>query len=291
MTELMNSLVGHAPRISINHIGSGEAVFFLHGVGGNKTNWSQNLPAFAQHFTAIAWDCRGYGDSDDYDEDLDFKDFSDDLLRVLDALDIRKVHLVGLSMGSWIAMNFAVSYPERLRSLTLCCTHAGFSYLSDFAKAEFVRSRKEPLLNGMEPRDIAGAVARSLVSPNAPTHVVTQLEQSMAALRKTSYLKSIEALIHTDFRNDLPYIRTPCLVVSGSNDSLTTADMGREVSTLVPNAQFALIEDAGHLPNIEKPAQFERIVLDFLLAQRAKPVPHGPDLNSRVANQPTPCQG
>ena len=268
MIDMVTSLIGPAPKIAISRIGRGEAVFFLHGVGGNRTNWAQNLPVFASHFTAIAWDSRGYGDSDDYAGELQFGDFAADLLRVLDALGLERVHLVGLSMGSWIAMDFAITHPDRMQSLTLCCTHAGFSSLSDVAKAEFVRSRKEPLLNGLEPKDIAGPVARSLVSPAAHDHVVEQLTESMAALHKESYLKSIEALIDTDFRHELPGIDMPCLVLSGSDDPLTTSDMGREVACLIPKAEFALIEDAGHLPNIEKPDKFNQLVLEFLLAQR-----------------------
>lgn len=264
------TLIGPEPRLAISEIGSGEPVIFLHGVGGNRKNWDENLPVFGQHFRAIAWDARGYGDSNDYDGPLNFRDFSDDLLRVLDVLGLERAHVVGLSMGSWIAMDFAITYPERLRSVVLCCTHAGFSFLSDAAKAEFVRSRKEPLINGMEPKDIAGPVAKSLVSPSAPNHIVAALAESMAILHKDSYLKSIEALVETDFREDLPDLHCPCLVLSGAEDPLTTAAMGREVSDLIPGAHYVVIDGAGHLPNIEKPANFNASVLKFLLSQSRK---------------------
>ncbi len=264
MTNLTTSLIAPAPRISIDCMGRGEVVFFLHGVGGNKTNWRENLAVFGKHFRAIAWDSRGYGDSDDYDAALEFSDFADDLARVLAVLKVEKVHLVGLSMGSWIAMDFALRYPEHLHSLTLCCTHAGFSYLSADAKAEFIRRRKEPLLRGLLPADIAEPVARSLVSPKAEEAVVAKLAASMAALHRDSYLKSIEALIETDFRAQLGAIDIPCLVVSGSDDPLTTKEMGQEVSDLIKGAQFVVIPDAGHLPNLEQPAAFNDAVLGFL---------------------------
>lgn len=270
MAQIRTSFIGPTPRLVISEVGAGEAVVFLHGVGGNRKNWTQNLQTFGQHFRAIAWDARGYGDSDDYAEPLAFRDFADDLLRVLDALGIAKAHILGLSMGSWIAMDFAITYPKRLSSLTLCCTHAGFAFLSDTAKAEFIRTRKEPLQNGLEPKDIAGPVAKSLVSPSAPDHIVAELVDSMAILHKDSYLKSIEALVETDFRADLPHLDCPCLVLSGEEDPLTTAAMGKEVSELIQGAKYVVIGGAGHLPNIERPEVFDSAVLEFLLAQKVK---------------------
>lgn len=270
MAQLRTSVIGPGPKLAISEIGEGEAVVCLHGVGGNRKNWTQNLHTFGRHFRAIAWDARGYGDSEDYAGPLAFRDFADDLLRVLNALGIDKAHVLGLSMGSWIAMDFAITYPKRLISLTLCCTHAGFAFLSDTAKAEFIRSRKEPLINGLEPKDIAGPVAKSLVSPSAPDHIVAELADSMAILHKDSYLKSIEALVETDFRADLPHLDCPCLVLSGEEDPLTTAAMGKEVSELVEGARYVVIDGSGHLPNIERPREFDNTVLEFLLAQKGK---------------------
>ncbi|MGH8011317.1 MAG: alpha/beta fold hydrolase, partial [Candidatus Binataceae bacterium] len=68
---------GH-PRIAVDHMGAGALVVFLHGIGGNRTNWHDQLPDFSRHFHAVSWDGRGYGDSDDYDGPLDFGDFSHD---------------------------------------------------------------------------------------------------------------------------------------------------------------------------------------------------------------------
>jgi 3-oxoadipate enol-lactonase len=71
----------------------------MHGIGGNRTNWHDQLPVFAQRFHAVAWDARGYGASHDYSEPLDFSDFATDLARLLDHFEVERAHLVGLSMG------------------------------------------------------------------------------------------------------------------------------------------------------------------------------------------------
>ncbi len=264
MDTCQSFFIGPSPRIRVDSIGSGELLVLLHGIGGNRRNWQANLPALAAHLHVVAWDARGYGDSDDYDGALDFRDFARDLVRVLDHFGAGRAHILGLSMGSWIAMDFAANWPERVGTLTLCATHIGFAQFSDAAKAEFVRSRKEPLLGGAEPADIALPVARSLVSPTASAEALDQLVDSMARLHKESFIKAIEAVVHTDYRDSLPRIAVPTHVICGSDDPLTTPRMAREVADLVPGAELTMIPGAGHLVNIEKPLEFDAAALGFL---------------------------
>ncbi|MDP9920565.1 3-oxoadipate enol-lactonase [Variovorax boronicumulans] len=261
--------VGLFPRIAVDHCGSGELVVFLHGIGGNRRNWKSSLPVFGEHFLAAAWDARGYGDSDDYAGALRFHDFSDDLARVLDHFGVDRAHLVGLSMGGRIALNFAQRHTDRLHSLTLCATFKGFGTFSDAAKAEFIRSRKEPLLNGQEPADIAEDVARSLLSPGASDAALQQLVDSMQRLHKESYIKSIEAMVHEDVDASLDHVRVPTHVVCGASDPLAPPAMSREIVRLIPHAELTLLPDTGHLLNIENPSGFNDVVLNFLLRRRA----------------------
>ena len=72
------------PAIAIDHAGDGELVVLLHGIGGNRTNWTQQVEAFSEQFHTVAWDARGYGNSDDYEGALEFEDFSRDLLALID---------------------------------------------------------------------------------------------------------------------------------------------------------------------------------------------------------------
>ena len=125
MTNWKTELVLPSPRIAVDHIGSGPLVICLHGIGGNRTNWHDQLRAFSSHFHAAAWDARGYGESDDYEGPLDFADFSRDLLRVLDFFAAQRAHLVGLSMGGLIAMDFCLSYPRARRDLDCLRLDAG----------------------------------------------------------------------------------------------------------------------------------------------------------------------
>jgi 3-oxoadipate enol-lactonase len=256
--------IGPVPRIAIEHAGKGELVIFMHGIGGNRRNWYAQIDAFAPHFHAAAWDARGYGDSDDYDGALNFSSYADDLARVLEYFGTARAHVIGLSMGGRIAMDFAARYPSRLLTLTLCDTHKGFASLSEEKKRAFIASRKEPLLAGKEPKDIAEPVARTLVGPNASEAAFRSLVDSMCRLHKESYIKSIEASVMMDVRNDLGAIKAPTHVVVGSEDKLTTVEMARELAGEIPGAELTVIYDAGHLSNIEKPEEFNVATLGFL---------------------------
>jgi 3-oxoadipate enol-lactonase len=268
VTALTTIMVPPSPRISVDWMGEGDLVLFLHGIGGNKRNWRGNLPAFARHFRAAAWDARGYGESEDYDGDLLFRSFAEDVARVMDFLKAPKAHIVGLSMGGRIAMDFARAFPERLATLTLCATHIGFAHFSERAKAEFIRSRKEPLVNGGEPADIAEPVARSLVGPKCTPEALAQLVDSMSRLHKWSYIKAIEASVLSDTYTPLDHIHVPTHVMCGADDPLTSAELAREIQGMIEGAELTIIPEAGHLLNIERPAEFEAASLGFLLRHR-----------------------
>jgi 3-oxoadipate enol-lactonase len=134
--------VGPAPRIALSVHGNGPLVVFLHGIGGNRHHWREQLPIFATRYKAAAWDARGYGDSDDYAGPLDFGSFTQDLLRVLDFFKAQKAHVVGLSMGGRVARNFALRYPERVARLVLANTTPGFSAFTPQELKKFVEERR-----------------------------------------------------------------------------------------------------------------------------------------------------
>ena len=99
----------HTPdpvSIAYDIVGSGPLLVFLHGIGGNRTNWTAQLEFFGSRFCAVAWDARGYGDSHDSPQTLRFGDYADDLSRLLDHLRAERAHLVGLSMGGMILQDF-----------------------------------------------------------------------------------------------------------------------------------------------------------------------------------------
>lgn len=254
-----------APTLAVDLAGAGPLALFMHGIGGNRTNWREQLPAFAPHFSCVAWDARGYGDSDDYEGMLAFDDFVDDVRRVLDHFGVERAHLVGLSMGGRIAMRTALLHPDRVATLTLLDTHEGFEAFSPEQRQAFVDSRRAPLLAGKEPADIADAVARSLVGPNATQAQLQQLIDSIAALHKASYIKSLQATVDQVVLGDISLIRAPAHFVVGADDRLTPVAMHHEMAAKLGGAPVSVLPDAGHLSNIENAAAFNEAALAWLL--------------------------
>jgi len=265
MDQMRTSYVPGFPRIAYDHQGEGEVVLFLHGIGGNRTHWHDQLPVFANDYRAVAWDARGYGLSDDYDGPLDFAEFGDDIVRLLDCLEAETAHVVGLSMGGRIALDFIARYSERVATLTLSGARASMAQRTPEAREEFLRLRKKPLVEeGKETKDIAPVVAKTLMGRRATEAHFERLVESMAVLHKESYIKTLEASTYYDRSAALGNIRVPTLLIYGGDDRLNGPDLGREIAAAIENARFVELADAGHLCNFEAPAEFNAALRSFL---------------------------
>jgi 3-oxoadipate enol-lactonase len=265
-TALRSARVAGVPALAADACGSGPPVVFLHGIGGNRTNWHRQLRTLGGQATAIAYDARGYGDSDDYPGELRMDDFRDDLDRVLDAYGAQAAHVVGLSMGGVVALDYALHRPTRVRSLVLADTGLGPAH--DFPPDElerFLALRRAPLLAGATPAQIAPAVARSLVSADAVPGALAELERSLAQLHRDSYLKTLDAVTRYKGLCDLHRIRVPTLVLVGADDRVTPPARVQAFAARIAGARYAEIPGAGHLSNLEQPERFDARLLEFLL--------------------------
>jgi pimeloyl-ACP methyl ester carboxylesterase len=252
------------PDIAVEVAGTGPLLVFLHGVGGNRHNWADQLAHFARRFTAIAWDARGYGDSDDA-PDRQFTDFADDLARVITHFG-GPAHLVGLSMGGRIALDCWRRYPHLVASLTLADTSAGAPPSPEKLEA-FMALRRKPLLeDGKTPADIAPGIVASIAGPAITPAAHARLIASHAALRPLAYLDTLAAV--TRFTDFPPFdgITVPVLVIVGEHDRVATPDYAASMAAAIPGARLHVIPGAGHVSNIEAPAAFNAALDSFLAA-------------------------
>jgi len=275
MSQILTTHIKTSPRIVIDYAGNGPLVVFLHGIGGNRSNWREQLEALSDSYLCVAVDLRGYGQSDDYEGPLAFSDFNDDVARVIQHFDRDAAHLVGLSMGGLIAQNFYRLHSSKVLSLTLADTRNKFVRHNN---EEFLRRREAPLLAGQTPADIAPSLAPTLASPQAALSIVKRLEQSIAALHKESYLKTLRATTlvpeSNEFRGlsnfvDPATVNVPTLVICGTEDTVTPPALSQELAADISGATLALIEGAGHLSNIENPDVFNNALRQFLQSQKS----------------------
>jgi len=265
-TPFTSQLVDGIPRLHFEEIGSGPPVIFLHGIGGNRTNWTAQQLAMSDVCTTIAWDARGYGKSDDYEGPLNFHDFSQDLTRLLNFRKIKKAHFVGLSMGARILMDFYPKNKERVATLTLC--DCFFSYkraLSPEKQREFIDLRQKPLREGKSPADLAPTLIQSLVGPNCSDEAKDKLYQSLVDIHVDSYLKTIEASITFSAEGNLSNFSVPVQLIFGEHDKLTPPSIGETMLSQFPNAHLNIVSDSGHLSNIEQPEVFNKIIRNFIM--------------------------
>ncbi|MEE9414654.1 MAG: alpha/beta hydrolase [Acidimicrobiales bacterium] len=259
------SWIEGTPRIACEVSGTGPPVVFLHGVGGNRRNWAYQTAQLSDTYTTVAWDARGYGDSDDYEGDLEFSQFGDDLARMLDHLGIDSAHLVGLSMGARVLMDFFPRNRDRVVTLTLCdCFYAYQTALTPEKQREYVEFRERPLLEGRTFADLAPALVQSLVSPRCSDSVRAELHDSILALRADSYLKTIKASVTYDASYNLADIDVPVQLIFGAEDALTPPSIGEEMLGMLSNARLAVLDGAGHLSNLERPTEFNTVLRGFL---------------------------
>lgn len=263
--KIRTNFIPGVPRIAYDEAGAGPPVLFLHGIGGNRTNWGEQLLACATTNHAIAWDARGYGRSEDYEGHLNFAHFADDVVRLLDHLAIPLITLVGLSMGGRISQDFYFRYPERVRAMVLCDTFPGTTpTLPPEKMDEFINLRKGPLIAGKSLREMAEPLARTLISENGKPEHFQRLVTSIVALHKESYIKTIEATTRYNRRVDLSKIAVPVQLIYGAEDKLTPPEIGRKMQQKISGAELAIVDGAGHLVNIERGAEFNIILQGFL---------------------------
>ena len=269
MANIKTERILENPTLAIDHAGEGELLILMHGIGGNRTNWTEQIKVLSEFFHVVAWDARGYGDSDDYEGELDFNDFARDLNRVLDHFGVEKAHISGLSMGGRISQSFYAMYPERVKTLGLIATFTGFKNFSDADKQKFIDLRLKPLVEeGKEVMDIAPVVAKTLVGPHATDAQHQQLVESMKCLHKESYIKTVKATTMFDQTAGLEKIAVPTMLVFGEHDGLTKPEMGQKMADRIKDCEFTIIPKSGHLINLEQPDLFTKTMLEFLLKHR-----------------------
>ena len=234
-------------------------MLFLHGIGGHRHHWSSQIAFLSSKYKAAAWDARGYGDSDDYEGPLQFPDFVADALRVLDFFKTEKAHLVGLSMGGRIAREVALRHPGRVLSVTLANTSPGFDALSPGQVRKFVEERRNRTPESM----------KALLGSQAHPGAYDALLKSFHALRKPSYLKTLEASVSQDRAAPVENIRVRTLVITGTEDRVYPAPIAQDMARRIPGAQLVELEGCGHLSNLEQPERFNRVLMEFLTKENA----------------------
>jgi 3-oxoadipate enol-lactonase len=234
---------------------------FSNSLGTNYSMWDRQAPELRKKLRVLRYDTRGHGQSSVTPGPYSIEQLGKDVLALLDALDLDRVHFCGLSMGGMIGMWLGADAPERLNKLVLCNTGAKIGTAEAWnARIEAVRK------NGM--KSVAAAVVERWFSPafreKAPATVSNTLKM-LEEVNPEGYAACCAAVRDFDFREQLRKIRIPALVIAGAHDPATPPADGRFLADQIPGARYAEL-DAAHLSNIEDQDRFNKEITAFINA-------------------------
>lgn len=244
--------------------GHGPALVLLHGFLFDSRSWRPQLEALARDFTVIAWDAPGAGRSSDPPEGFGIVDWAKCLARLLDASEVEGAHLAGLSWGGLVAQEFYREYPDRVLSLVLADTYAGWkgSLAATTTEERLAACLRDSALPADElvPRYLSG-----MHSESAAPEVREELATIMSDFHPKGFRLMARSLADSDTRELLRRIRVPTLLVWGEVDARSPLTVAHALVSLVPGARLSVIPAAGHLSNVEAPARFSAEVRAFCL--------------------------
>ncbi len=236
--------------------GQGPAVILLHGLGAVKEVWMANLGSLSAKYHVYAIDQVGFGRSDKPLLDYEIATFSDFLLGFLRTQKLSKATLVGNSLGGWIAADFAVGHPEMIDKLVLVDS-GGLPWAKNVA----VNVNPSSLA---ETRELLQSLFynKNLVTDDFVLQVFTDhvhnndaytIQRTRAGFAQNQFVDTKLASIHA-----------PTLIIWGRDDELLPESEGEKFRDGIPGAKLVVFEQCGHVPQIEKASDFNRVLLDFL---------------------------
>jgi 3-oxoadipate enol-lactonase len=253
-------------EIAYETAGTGTPIVLIHGHPFDHTMWAPQIKAFSQLYHVIAPDMRGYGKSTlPKNSPTKFEDYATDILLLLDSLSIKNFHLAGLSMGGQVIMEMFRQAPSRIKTLIFADTFAG----PDTPEVKQGRYDAADRLEKEGMDAYADEVIYKMIKPehvSSMPHVSAPVVKMMKATLPLAAATALRARAERiDYLKDvLPAIDIPTLVIVGRDDEFTPVSKAEELQQNLQNCKLVIIEDAGHMPNLEHPDQFNSVVFDFL---------------------------
>lgn len=249
--------------------GSGPPLLLIPGLGYWHWCWFKQIPELSRHFRLIALDNRGVGESDKPDEPYSIAQMAAEAAEVIAALGLGRTHVLGTSMGGFIAQELALAFPERVAGLVLVCTSPGGPEHVPPAPEALAVLQHDPGLSAEE--NLRRAMPIGVAPGYWEEHRAEQEKILQIRLSKPvplyAYQRQLGAVVAwTGTGPRLRQIQSPTLVVHGDRDQLVPMANGRRLAELIPGARLHLMPGAGHLCFIEQPEPFNQVVTEFLQA-------------------------
>ena len=221
-------------------------IVFIHGVGLTYEIWQPQLDFFTNYST-LAYDILGHGKSSLKKQNISFDDFSDQLIKLIDELNFQKIHLVGFSIGSLIARNFATKFNDRLQSLVLLGSiYKRTEHQQKIVNERFNQAKKELKLSKLA---LKRWFTDKYLENNPDTY--DKISSILSSNNMANFIKVYELFVNHKNDEDFEKITVNTLITTGENDIGSTIEMSKELNKIIKNSQLKIIKNGKHLCGIE----------------------------------------
>ena len=234
-------------------------IIFVHGVGLSYEIWQPQLDFF-KDYSNLSYDILGHGKSSLTKQNISFNDFSDQLIELINELKIEKIHLVGFSIGSLIARNFATKYGARLRSLILLGSiYKRSEQQQKIVNERFNQAKKELKLSRQA---LKRWFTDKYLENNPDTY--EKISSILSGNNMTNFLKVYELFVRHKNDEDFEKIQIRTLVMTGEHDIGSTIEMSQQLNNIIKDSELKIIKDGKHLCGIECADEVNLSIKNFI---------------------------
>lgn len=250
-------------RIAYQQRGTGTPLVLLHGALSDSQAWKQQLEELSSEFMVVAWDAPGCGQSSDPPENFTLSDFADCLAVLIDELNLERPHILGISFGGGLALEFYRKFPEIPASLILVSAYAGWA---GSLPAEIVEDRLQKGIeqSNLPARQVVKAWLPTLFDSSVPDEVVREAADIMEDFHPAGMRTMLRAFAEADLRDSLSFIEVPTLLLYGEADQRSPLHVARELHSRIKTSKLVVMPGIGHVINAEAPEKFNLEIRRFL---------------------------
>jgi pimeloyl-ACP methyl ester carboxylesterase len=254
-------------QIAYDDKGSGSPVVLIHGFPFNRSLWNEQTAALSESHRVITPDLRGFGESESSSGTVTMSRMAEDIARLMDALEIENATLGGLSMGGYVVLAFYKLFPTRVRGLVLADTRPQAD--TEEAKQGRAQQAERALTEGMA--TIADAMLPKLLTPETVAKRPSVVKRIRDMMMSTKSEGAAAALLGMAAREDqtqlLATIGVPTLIMVGRDDAITPVQDSQKMHERIAGSRLVILENAGHVSNIERAERFNEELRSFLDAR------------------------
>ena len=251
-------------QMAYTDTGVGRPVVLIHGYPFNRSLWNEQVETLSNSYRVIVPDLRGFGETDASTGTATMNRMAQDVGQLLDHLRISQAVIGGLSMGGYVALAFYKQFPSRVRALVLADTRAQAD--TEEAKQTRAQQAEKALSEGMA--GIADAMLPKLLTPETVSKRPEVVKRVRDMMLKTKPEGAAAALLGMAEREDqtelLSRVTSPTLILVGAEDAITPVADSEKMRDCIAGSRLVVLENAGHVSNLERTEQFNEALLKFL---------------------------